>query len=109
MVVANWSGKWPGLCHGEWSLEVNGVDVSDYIPYYLRTSEMNTYGTYEKWHFEDWEEVWEDYEDGMDCEAWIEDNKEWLNIISNDIDVQREIFDAINVKDWRHDSCGGCI
>lgn len=109
MVKARWSGHFPNLCCGEWSLEVNGVDVSMYIPDELRTSPMNTYGTYEEWHFENWEEVWEDYEDGLMLDEWIVENKYWLDTITDDIDVQEEIFIAINVSDWRHGSCGGCV
>lgn len=109
MVKAKWSGSYPCLCHGEWTLEVNGVDVSRHIPDELRHNEMNTYGTYEEWHFEDWIEVFEDYEDGLMCDEWIEENKHWLDIITNDINVQMEIFYAISEEDFRHGSCGGCI
>lgn len=35
-VEAKWSGKWPCLCYGEWTLIVDGVDVSDKIPEYLK-------------------------------------------------------------------------
>lgn len=109
MVKARWSGHYPNLCRGEWSLEVNGVDVSDYIPDELFCSPMNTYGTYQSWHFENWMEVFESYEDGLGCSEWIEKNKYWLDIITDDASVQAEIFYAINAKDWRHGECGGCI
>ena len=109
MVKARWSGHFPNLCCGEWSLEVNGVDVSMYIPDELKTSSMNTYGMYEEWHFENWTEVWKSYEDGLMGDEWIEKNKYWLDTITDDINVQEEIFIAINMNDWRHGSCGGCI
>ena len=109
MVKAKWSGKYPCLCSGEWSLEVNGVDVSMYIPDEMRNSPMGTFGTYQSWHFENWMEVFEDYDDGLFCDEWIEKNKYWLDIITDDVNVQTEIYDAINVKDWRHGECGGCI
>lgn len=109
MVKAQWSGSYPCLCSGEWTLEVNGVDVSNYIPDELRHNEMNTYGTYEEWHFEDWLEVFEDYEDGLMCDEWIAENKNWLDVITDDINVQMEIFYAISEEDFRHGSCGGCI
>lgn len=32
MVEAKWSGLYPCLCSGEWTLKVNGKDVSDKIP-----------------------------------------------------------------------------
>lgn len=109
MVEARWSGSYPNLCSGEWTLKVNGKDVSDLIPKELRRSEMNTYGTYEEWHFENWLEVFEDYEDGLDCDEWIAENKYWLDTITDDINVQTEIFNAISEEDFRHGSCGGCI
>ena len=83
MVEAKWSGAWPCLCHGQWTLKVNGKDVTDKIPDDLRESEMNTYGVYQSWHFdENYMEEFEDYEDGLDCEEWIEANKEWLDTIT---------------------------
>lgn len=109
MVKANWSGRYPNKCHGEWTLEVNGVNVSMYIPAKLRRDSMNTYGTYRRWYFKNWLEEFEDYEDGLMCDEWIVENKYWLDIITDDINVQMEIFTAINSKDWRHGSCGGCI
>ena len=68
MVEAKWSGSYPCLCYGKWTLKVNGKDVSNMIPKELRESSMNTYGTYQTWHFEDLLEVFEDYEDGLDCD-----------------------------------------
>lgn len=109
MVIAKWSGHYPCLCCGKWTLEVNGVDVSMYIPEELRDDSMNTYGTYQRWYFKNWIEHFEDYEDGLMCDEWIEKNKYWLDMITDDINVQMEIFDAINARDWRHGSCGGCI
>lgn len=109
MVEANWSGSYPCLCFGEWTLKVNGKDVSKKIPDNLRKSSMNTFGTYQSWHFEDWMEVFEDYEDGLDCEAWIEKNDEWLSEITKDYSIKEQIFAAIQSKDFRSGSCGGCI
>lgn len=109
MVEANWSGEWPHLCCGKWTLVVDGKDVSDKIPEDLRSSPMNTYGTYSSWHFEDWLEVFDEYNAGLMCEEWIQENKAWLNEISKDLDTQREIFEAISKQDFREGSCGGCI
>jgi hypothetical protein len=110
MVKAKWSGSYPCLCCGEWTLEVNGVDVSKYIPAELKDGEMNTYKTYERWYFgDDWDVITEDYQDGLMCNEWIEENKYWLDVITDDINIQREIFYAINEEDFRHGSCGGCI
>lgn len=110
MVNAWWSGSYPTLCYGEWTLEVNGENVSGLIPDHLRNNEMNTHGTYQEWYFdEDWREVFEDYEDGLYCHDWIAENKYWLDNITTDYETQMEIFYAISDEDWRHGSCGGCI
>lgn len=108
-VEAKWTGKYPCLCYGEWILKVNNIDVSHLIPNELRTSSMDTLGTYSSWHFENWEEVFDSYEDGLDCEDWINENKEWLNKISTNLSVQENIYYAIRSEDFRSGSCGGCI
>ena len=109
MVKAEWSGSYPCLCSGKWTLIVNGKDVSKKIPKDLRESSMNTLGTYQKWHFEDWEEVFENYSDGLNCGEWIDENDYWLKEITNSTDVKILIFNAINKEDFRGGSCGGCI
>ena len=109
MVEAKWSGSYPCLCHGEWTLIVNGKNVNSLIPDELKNSSMGTYGTYQSWHFEDWNEVFEDYEDGLMCDEWIVENKYWLDDITDDYNIQTEIFYAISEEDFRHGSCGGCI
>ena len=110
IIEASWSGSFPNLCSGEWTLIVNGKDVSDHIPGRLRYSEMNTFSSYSSWHFDcNYSECWEDYEDGLHEAEWIEENQDWLASITVDRDLQREIFDAISDADWRHGSCGGCI
>lgn len=109
-VRAEWSGSFPCLCSGKWTLYVDDVDVSDKIPEELRTWEMGTYGDYYTWHFgDDYGEVWETYEDGLEQDEWINENKKWLDTISTDYVTQVQIYKAINEEDWRHNSCGGCI
>ena len=83
--------------------------MSDNIPEDLRDSEMGTYGTYQSWHFEDLTELFDSYEDGLECGEWIEVNKGWLDTITTDYETQREIYEAINAEDFRAGSCGGCI
>ena len=109
MVEGYWSGKYPCLCFGEWQLKVNNKDVTDKIPVSLRKREMNTYGTYQSWHFENWIEVFEDYTDGLDEDEWITENDYWLNKITKDYSIKSEIFKAIQSEDFRSGSCGGCI
>ncbi len=109
MITAKWTGAYPNLCSGIWKLYKDGEDISDMIPEELRDSEMNTFGNYSSWHFEDWDEVWDSYEDGLDGPDWISENDEWLSKITSDYQEKMEIFYAIQAEDWRHGSCGGCI
>ena len=108
-IEVKWTGKYPCLCSGEWKLYIDGNDMSDFIPEDLRRSDMGTFGTYSSWHFEDWMEVFEDYQDGMNCDEWIEANKDWLDKISKDVKDQQDLFYAFQSQDWRYESCGGCI
>lgn len=105
MVIAKWSGEYPCLCSGEWSLFIHGEDYSHMIPKDLRTSHMNIAGTYQEWYFVDWIEQFEDYEDGLEFEEWIAANP-WV------YDLPAPLFDiylAFQAEDWRPGSCGGCI
>ena len=105
MVIAKWSGKYPCRCSGEWSLFIGGVDYSHMIPENLRTSHMNTAGTYQKWHFVDWIEQFEDYEDGLEFAEWIAKN-EWVMSLPA---APQDVFYAIQTQDFRPGECGGCI
>lgn len=110
VVEAKWSGKWPCLCHGKWTLIVDGVDVSDKIPKELKDSSMWTYGVYKSWHFDDsWNVIWESYKEGHECDIWIKNNIKWLKTITEDREVMEQIYNAINAEDFRYGSCGGCI
>ena len=108
-VKAKWTGRTYAHCIGRWSLSVNGKDVTDKIPEDLRTDCMNTYKEYDRWYFEGWVTNWESYYDGLKQDKWIESNKYWLDEITTDIEVQRQIFKEINKEDFRIHSCGGCI
>lgn len=105
MVIAKWSGKYPCRCYGEWSLFIGGVDYSHIIPENLRTSHMNTAGTYQEWHFVNWIEQFEDYEDSLEFEEWVATNP-WVH------DLPAPLFDiylAFQAEDFRPGECGGCI
>lgn len=109
-VTANWSGCYPCLCHGEWTLTVNDADMTPYIPRDLRDRDMNTHGTYQSWHFDkDWRVVWNSYNDGLDSKDWILANDYWLQEITSDDRIKHKIFKAFQKADFRCNSCGGCI
>lgn len=106
MVIAKWSGEYPCRCSGEWSLFIGGVNYSHMIPEDLRTSHMNTAGTYEEWWFDDdMCEQFGNYEDGLEFEEWVADNP-WVH------DLPASLFDiylAFQAEDFRPGECGGCI
>lgn len=106
MVEANWNGKWPNLCHGEWQLLIDGVDYTSAIPKEKRNSSMNILNTYQQWGLnEDLNIDWEWYSNGLGFENWIEENP-WVRKLPASAE---EIYQAFKEKDWRHGSCGGCI
>jgi hypothetical protein len=110
MVEVNWSGQYPALCQGEWSIIVDGKDVSKKIPILLRKSPMNTYKIYQSWSFDMvFNEMCESYADGLRMDKWIKANRKWLRKITKSREKQEEIYKGINSKDFRHNSCGGCI
>ena len=109
-VEATWSGRYPNLCRGEWTLLIDGKNVSDKIPKDLRNEPMNTKDIYSSWRFGiDWEVKCDNYQDGLKCEDWIKENKEWLDRITTDKCEQEDIYYAFQLNDWRYGSCGGCI
>ena len=105
MLTVIWTGSYPCLCSGEWRITINGIDWSNAIPVDKRYAPMDTAGTYQEWHFEDWEEVFEDYEDGLEFDEWIAEN-EWALALPC---APQDLFYEIQAQDWRHNSCGGCI
>jgi hypothetical protein len=106
-ISVKWTGHWPCLCSGEWIITIDGQQVK--LPEDVRSSDMNTYGTYSRWHFgEDWEEIWESYVDGLTFEPWLAENS-WVKDLSLSSAEEQELYDAISEQDWRHGCCGGCI
>lgn len=114
---AKWTGGYPNLCSGSWHLYENGKEIDlhevgcpfvagpdDYCDSYA-----GTYNYYSSWHFEDWLEVFEQYEDGLEAPDWVEDNEDWLTNISENEDDWYLIYDAFNAEDWRPNSCMGCV
>lgn len=107
---AEWSGRYPSLCVGEWRLYKNGEDISEYIPEDLRDSHMNTKGVYPDWYFDDdWIEDVYDYEDGMSCNDWIEETMDWLKQFCDTEEDFKSVYETFNKSDFRPNLCGGCI
>lgn len=105
--TAEWSGCYPCLCSGEWTLFKNGEKVSVEIPF--KKSPANTFGVYSEWYFnEHYCEEFEDYEDGLACDAWCNEYRDYLKKVAPKSDWPL-IFAAFQAKDWRHNMCGGCI
>lgn len=107
--TAEWSGKFPNLCSGIWTLFLNDEIVDVDIPF--QGQPANTNGIFYCWHFADgWEEVWDDYEDGMPFADWATEYEDYLQeVAGNDYDAWRAIYEAFQAADWRPSSCGGCI
>lgn len=119
--TVKWTGSYPCLCSGKWIVYKDSkpidlhdcpfveVDVDSEGNEYWDYHPANTYGIYSTWHFEDWIEVSEDYEDGLLLDAWIEEYRDWLMKIDPSGDDWENIYDAFSVEDWRYNSCMGCV
>lgn len=106
-IECEWTGAWPCLCSGQWILFVDGVDMSDTIPF--QGEPAGTFGEYASWHFdEDYLEVWDSYKSGRGCDEWCKEYAEWLGSIAPSEDWPI-VFAAFSEYDWRHGECGGCI
>lgn len=109
-IQVEWTGTYPCLCFGKWLITIDGIPLTG-----LDSDSFNTLGTYSSWHFEDWSEVFEDHEAGLLFEEWKlnppNNLKESLGIhgFTVDDDLLIELYKAIQLEDWRHGSCGGCI
>ena len=108
-----WTGEGPTLCSGQWFLfrdgELLDIDIPFNDPRTGRGSDAGTWDYYPSWHFGDgWDVVWEEYESGLHEEEWCEKHRDWLSSFA-DPSEWGDIYNAFNVNDWRHNSCGGCI
>lgn len=115
--TVKWTGKYPNLCQGNWVITVDGkvlpyTDEEDFM-----SQHMNTRNHFQTWRFKrDYEVEWEDYQDGLECEAWwnSETGEMLENLLkTNGFNLTKEekqiLYEAISEKDWRGTSCGGCI
>lgn len=107
--VAEWSGTAWSLCSGSWALFHDGKEIDTEIPF--QGEPADTFGAYSSWYFggdSGWMEEWDEYEDGMECDEWCDENREWLSTIAPETEWE-EIFRAFQAEDFRPNSCGGCI
>ena len=105
---ASWSGSYPCLCHGEWTLYHNGEEIYVEIPF--QNEPADTFGEYIEWYFdEDYIENEKYYEDGLDEEEWIKENIEYLKQVTDDNKQYEYIYKAFQENDWRYGSCMGCV
>lgn len=116
MFEAEWSGSGFALCMGEWRIKYEGMTLKWPEEFEeLQDGHMNTEGTYDEWHFEDWQEVWETYEDGLSCEEWAVEYQDFikalfkLNNLTYTAELAEELYEAFKQEDFRSNSCGGCI
>jgi DNA modification methylase len=115
-ITAEWSGRYPNKCSGSWTIKIDSVVMP--LPYDVQRGNMGTSGSYDTWSFgDDWNEEWDSYEDGAEFETWVKLNVRWIKEgfdslkVSDKVALEdvRKLYDAIQEKDWRHNSCGGCI
>jgi len=110
---AEWSGGYPNLCHGEWTITCDGKKLT--IPKDRVNEDMGTYITYQTWHFEDWQEVFEPTDGGLYFDEWVMENHSWIDLAFDELETEKteenykKLYDAIQSEDFRHGSCGGCI
>jgi len=81
-INVQWTGDYPCLCSGEWKFEIDGIEIcldklKDPSKYNnLLKDHMNTKKSYSFWSFEeDYEVIWEDEEQGLDFEDWMQSKK----------------------------------
>lgn len=108
-IEVEWTGSWPNLCFGEWIITINGKTLQG-----VNNNPMGTYGSYSTWSFgDDWIEEWEEYEDGCYWGDTLPNNLEMALRLAgfnpNDENLIESLYEKVQEKDWRHNSCGGCI
>lgn len=106
--AAEWSGGYPCLCSGKWTLFKDGEEIKVKIPF--QNEPAYTYGEHSMWYFdEDYIETFDSYEDGMEEKGWISKNKKYLEKVTKDKKEWSKIYKAFQENDWRYGDCGGCI
>lgn len=112
-VNVTWTGEWPRKCRGRWIFEVDGKDYRYLLPFANDDGfdlPADTYGEHECWNMDDeGEREWLYLTTGLDIEDWIEQNREWLSVITPHERDWDDIFYAFQQADWRFQECGGCV
>ena len=112
-IYVKWTGEWPRKCKGRWEFEVDGEDCRYLLPFANDDGfdlPADTEGTYERWEMDsEGEKEWYHYEDGLDIDEWIDQNREWLETITLNEEAWDDIFFAFQGEDWRFQECGGCV
>lgn len=118
-IVVEWTGGHPAQCLGRWIITIEGkriVDSKDDFSDVLRNP-MNTTGFYHFWYFdENYFEHFKEYEDGLSYRSWRKSElcEDLLELIKeNGISLTKKeikhLYSELQERDWRHNSCGGCI
>jgi len=124
-IKVNWTGSYPNLCSGVWEITIDGMSINDNSKMQntydsMLKRNMGTEGSYESWHFENWSEVFESYDDGLYFDDWVKSTQAVeLRLMIDDNLIQKQtkmsdpdmknLFSELQNNDWRSGSCGGCI
>jgi len=107
-ITVEWTGSFPNLCAGSWLITIGGVLID--LPEDVKNAPMGIHNTYPTWGFtENWDEEWTDYEDGDTYKEWLTRHSNWLKPLKLTNEELEILFVELQIKDWRHNSCGGCI
>ena len=112
-VRVEWTGEWPRKCKGRWIFEVDGKDYRYLLPFANDDGvdlPADTFGEHELWDIDaNGDREWFKYENGLDIDCWIDQNREWLTIITPHEDDWDYMFNAFQENDWRFKECAGCL
>lgn len=113
-LFVQWTGFFPNLCRGEWKLFINQEDLSHLIPEEKRTKSMHIEGaSYLDFDIDldddELDALYKKYENGLTCEEWIEDNKDWLVNLPIDKERWNELYECFKKYDFVTNTCGGCL
>lgn len=106
--TAKWSATGNNLCLGQWEIDYLGRPVT--LAPERRDKDMGTYGIFSYIYPDD-----EEFAEGLAEDDWVLENAEWLADLfaAHDIPIDeahmRWFYQAVNPRDWRCGSRGGCL